>query len=129
MREKRRTSSISAREIAVRCAAIADDKKAEDILVLDIHRITFVADYFVICTGFNPRQLQTIADEIETAMKSLGVRCLGVAGYSEAMWILQDYGDVVVHLFDTDARQAYNLEELWADASKVRWRAAVEKMA
>ena len=96
--------------------------------MLDIRKVTYLADYFVICTAFNSRQLQTIADEISKAMKGLGGTRLGVAGYNEAMWILLDYGDVVVHLFDAEAREMYQLEELWADATKVRWRAAIEKL-
>jgi len=96
--------------------------------VLDIRKVTFLADYFVICTGFNTRQLQTIADEISKTMKALGANRLGAAGYNEAMWVLLDYGDVVVHLFDTEARELYKLEDLWGDATRVRWRAALEKL-
>ncbi|MEW6355276.1 MAG: ribosome silencing factor [Planctomycetota bacterium] len=126
-RKIKETSSISAKEIALHCVAIADDKKAEDILVLDIRKITFLADYFVICTGFNSRQLQTIADEISKTMKDAGVHPVGAAGYNEAMWILLDYGEVVVHLFDAEARAMYKLEDLWSSAKRVRWRAVLAK--
>lgn len=128
MKTRKDSALTPAREMAVRCAGIADDKKAENILVLDIRRLTYIADYFVIATGFNSRQLQTIADDIRTMMKQAGMRQVGSAGYNDAVWILQDYGDVVVHLFDTEARQAYNLEELWAGATRVRWRMALDKL-
>jgi len=129
MKKTKETSSISAEDVALTCAAIVEDKKAESILVLDIRKVTFVADYFVICTGFNERQLQTMADEIQKKMKEQRVRSFGMAGYHEAIWILLDLGDVVVHLFDSEAREAYNLEGLWADADQVPWQEALANRA
>jgi len=80
-----------------------------------------VTDYFVIGTGFNPRQLQSIADESIEKLKALGASVLGMEGRASARWILVDFGDVVLHLFDRDARKFYDLELLWGDAPKVPW--------
>ncbi|KAA0245396.1 MAG: ribosome silencing factor [Candidatus Brocadia sp. AMX2] len=108
--------------MAILCARIADDKKAEDILIFDVHGLTFVTDFFVICSGFNKRQLQSVANEIELKLHSYGIHWVGIEGYSEARWILMDYGDVVVHLFDRDMRHFYDLELLWGDARKLPWK-------
>ena len=115
-------AAIKARDIAITCARIADDKKAENIVVLNLHKLTFITDFFVIATGFNRPQLQAIADDIEKRMKEADVRCLGREGYNEAIWILMDYGDVVIHLFDEEARKTYDLEMLWGDAPRARWK-------
>ncbi|HHT9117070.1 MAG TPA: ribosome silencing factor [Candidatus Hypogeohydataceae bacterium YC38] len=101
---------------------MADSKKAEDILILDLRRLTFFTHYFVICSGFNKRQLQSIAEEIEKQAKVLGITQLGIEGYQDAKWILIDYGDVIVHLFDKETRTFYDLELLWGDASRLSWR-------
>jgi ribosome-associated protein len=121
--------AIKPRDIAAHCARIADEKKAEDITVLDIRKLTFITDYFVIASGFNKRQLQAIADDIEKWMKNESIRCFGREGYNEAIWILLDYGDVVIHLFDEEARRTYDLEMLWGDAPRVRWKARARKKA
>jgi len=81
-----------------------------------------LTDYFVITNGTNPRQVQAVCDGIVLAMKELKAPCLGVEGYEEARWVLLDYGDVVVHVFDRPTREFYDLEHLWADAKRVRWR-------
>ncbi len=107
--------------MAITCAEIADEKKAQDIVVLDISKLTFIADYFVICTGINERQLQTIADEIKVKLKKRSIQNIGIEGYNEAKWILMDYGDVIVHLFSKEMRSFYELELLWGDAPKVTW--------
>ncbi len=107
--------------MAITCARIADEKKAQDVIVLDISKLTFIADYFVICTGINERQLQTIADEIKAKLKKRSIQNIGIEGYNEAKWILMDYGDVIVHLFSKEMRSFYELELLWGDAPKVTW--------
>ena len=81
-----------------------------------------LTDYFVITNGTNPRQVQAISDEISLALKEQKAPCLGVEGYEEARWVLLDYVDVVVHIFDGPTREFYDLEHLWADARRVRWR-------
>ncbi len=96
-------------------------KKAQNIIILDISKLTSVTRYFVICTGINERQLYTIADEVEKELKKLSIKKFGIEGYREAKWILIDYGDVIVHLFDKEMRSYYDLELLWGDAPKVKW--------
>jgi ribosome-associated protein len=91
------------------------------LVILDISKLTSVTEYFVICTGINERQLYTIADEIEKELKTLSIKKYGIEGYREAKWILIDYGDVIVHLFDKEMRSYYDLELLWGDAPKVKW--------
>ncbi|MCP4267291.1 MAG: ribosome silencing factor [Candidatus Brocadiaceae bacterium] len=107
--------------MAITCAKVADQKKARDILILDISKLSSVTDYFVICTGINERQLYAIADEIEKQLKALSVKKFGMEGNREAKWILIDYGSVIVHLFDKEMRSYYELELLWGDAPKVSW--------
>ncbi|OHB71997.1 MAG: ribosome silencing factor [Planctomycetes bacterium RBG_16_41_13] len=103
-------------------ARIADDKKAEEIVILEVKDVTFIADFFVICSGMNSRQLQGIADEVELKMKEYGIYRSGIEGYVEAKWVLIDYGDVVLHLFCQEMRHFYDLELLWGDAPKIPWK-------
>jgi ribosome-associated protein len=107
--------------VAITCARIADKKKAQDVVILDISKLTFIAEYFVICTGINERQLHTIADEIEAKLKKLSIQKIGIEGYNEAKWILMDYGGVIVHLFGKEMRNFYDLELLWGDAPRIHW--------
>lgn len=116
------TETLNSEEIAIICANVAEDKKAEDILIFDVRKLTFVTDFFVICSGTNERQLQTIASEIELKLHSYGIHPVGREGYREALWILMDYGDVIVHLFRKDMRRYYDLELLWGDAPKLPWK-------
>lgn len=113
---------LDAKEIAILCAGIADAKKAEDVLIFDVQKLTFITDFFVICNGFNKRQLQSIANETESKLHSLGIREIGIEGYADGQWILMDYGDVIVHLFDKEMRHFYDLELLWGDAPKLLWK-------
>jgi ribosome-associated protein len=108
-------------EIAVQAAR---SKKAEDTVLLKIGPASSFTDYFVICTGTNPRQVQAIADSIETTLKSEGVRPIGVEGYRTAEWVLLDYSDFVVHVFSAQSRQFYALERLWKHAARVPLPAA-----
>ena len=103
--------------LSVRCAA---EKKAIDIRVLDLRQVATFTEYFVIASGANQRQVQAIADEItEQLKKQLGTRAIRVEGYNAAEWILLDFGDFIVHVFDKEAREFYDLERLWRDAQKV----------
>ena len=86
-----------------------------------------LTDYFVIASGTNPRQVGAIADELTRTMREGRVRCLGTEGVPEGRWALLDFGDVVVHVFDETTRAFYDLEHLWGDAPRVRWRSAVRK--
>ncbi len=104
-------------QLAVRCAA---EKKAQDLKVLDLRQIATFTEYFVIATGANQRQVQAISDEItEQLKKQLNSRANRVEGYTSGEWVLLDYGDFIVHVFNTDAREFYDLERLWRDAQKV----------
>ena len=105
---------------------MADGKKATDVLVLDIRKIAFITDYFVIASGNNRKQLQAIADEISATLKGRGRKRIGMAGYDAGAWILVDFGDVVIHLFHEEMRRYYELENLWSDGKKVRWQAKAE---
>jgi ribosome-associated protein len=96
-----------------------ESKQAKDIKVLDLREITAFADFFVISSGANARQIQAIADEIEIQLKQLGEYPLSVEGYQNAEWVLLDYGDYLIHIFTDKARQYYDLERLWRDAKVV----------
>lgn len=102
-------------------AKVAADNKGSDILVLDLREITPLFDYFVIATGTSRRQVHTITEEADAALRSVGDTRTGIEGYEASKWVVQDYGDVVVHVFDPDTRDYYRLEELWADAKRVDW--------
>ena len=97
----------------------AQAKKAQDIVVLDLREITSLADYFIICTGTNIRQNQAIADEIHLEVKERGELPISVEGYTNAEWVLMDYGDFLVHVFLEKTRTYYDLERLWRHAKKV----------
>ncbi len=97
----------------------AESKQATGIRVLDLTGITSFADYFVICTGANQRQIQAIADEVAVRLKAQGETPLSVEGYTQAEWVLADYGDLLVHVFSPQAREYYDLERLWRQAKTV----------
>lgn len=97
----------------------ADDKKANDLVALDISGIASFASYFFLCTGDSSRQMQAIADEIEKRLKAGGIRPSHVEGYANSEWILMDYLDLVIHIFSKTARAYYDLERLWRDGKKL----------
>ncbi len=98
---------------------LALDKQAEDILILNLKGISSIADYFVICSGASRKQIQTIAENIRIQLKKEGLRNLRVEGLTEGRWVVIDYGDAIVHVFDEPTRQTYQLERLWGDAKIV----------
>jgi ribosome-associated protein len=107
-------------QVALAAAAAAHDNRGQDIVLLDLREMTAVFDYFLVVTGTSSRQLHAIAEEINRTLKEqFGERRLGLEGYAAGTWILQDYGDVVIHLFDEKARNYYALEQLWSGAKKV----------
>ena len=109
-----------ARDLALAAARVAEETRGTDVRVLDLRGITPVFDYFVIATGSSRRQMHAMADEIEaTLKKELRDRKRGGEGYEEGRWIVLDYGDVMVHLFDAEARAYWDLEHLWSDARRV----------
>ncbi|MBS4176268.1 ribosome silencing factor [Lederbergia citrea] len=94
----------------------ADDKRAEDIVVLNMQGISLIADYFVICHGNSDKQVQAIARELKAVAEEAGIDVGRLEGFDEAKWILVDMGDVIAHVFHRDERSYYNLERLWGDA-------------
>ena len=107
---------IDALKIAI---GAADDKKAHDMVALDISEIASFADYFLICTGDSSRQIQAVADEVEERLRAHGIRPSHVEGYQHGEWVLMDYMDFVVHIFSKTARAYYDLERLWRDGKKL----------
>ncbi len=96
-----------------------EDKKAEDIKILNIKEISSIADYFIIADGNNPNQLAAMQDACDEAMYKAGVHAKQIEGDSKSTWILMDYNDIIIHLFSKEDRQFYNIERLWKDAIEV----------
>jgi ribosome-associated protein len=104
-------------QLAIRCAS---DKKAFDLVALDLRNIASFTEFFVIASGSNQRQVQAIADEInEQLKKQLSTRPVRIEGYNSSDWVLLDYGDFIVHIFNGEAREFYDLARLWRDARRV----------
>ena len=97
-------------------AAAAEDLKAERLVALDVRELTSFADTFIVATGNSDRHARSIADAVIEAAKAAGERPVGVEGYDEGRWVLIDLGDVIVHIFQADVREDYDLERLWSDA-------------
>ena len=117
---RKETGSDPARELALAAARVAEETRGSDIRVLDLRGITPVFDYFVIATGSSRRQMHAMADEVEAVLKKeYHDRKRGAEGYEEGRWIVLDYGDVMVHLFDAEARDYWDIEHLWSDAKPV----------
>jgi ribosome-associated protein len=104
------------------CARIAEDNRGRDILLLDLRGATPLVDFFVIVTAPSRRTANAIAIEIDAEMKKIGEKKLGIEGSEEGRWILMDYGDFVVHVFNDEARQYYSLEDIWGDAAQLDWQ-------
>ncbi|MBJ6751724.1 ribosome silencing factor [Geomonas anaerohicana] len=109
---------IPAVERAVKCAAFALDKKALDVKVLEIKNISSIADYLVLATGRSDRQVQAMADSVKQGLKPID-QAIDTEGYDEGRWVVVDYGDVIVHLFQEDVRKIYNLDDLWSRAPQI----------
>lgn len=116
---KKEHRSKSGLELAVTCARIAEDAKAEELLVLDVQGISSFTDYFVIMNGRSSRHVQGIAEAIEAELHSKRIKASQAEGLQDGMWVLLDFDDVVVHVFYYEQREFYNLEGLWHDAKKV----------
>lgn len=110
---------INSLEAVKLCAEAADGKKAFDIVVLDLRNLTFIADFFVICSASNTTQVSAIADGIGQALANAGIHPSHIEGEAEASWVLMDYNDVVVHIFDEQTRIYYSLDKLWGDAPRI----------
>jgi ribosome-associated protein len=113
---------LDAERRAVIAARAAADKKADDILVLEVGEIIAITDVFVIASGSNTRQVRTICDEVEAALtRDAGTKPRSVEGLDDASWVLLDYADFVVHVFLQETRDYYALERLWTDAPRIAW--------
>jgi ribosome-associated protein len=107
-------------ERAILAARTAEDNRGTDIVILDMRELTSVFDFFIIVTGSSRRQLHAVSEEIDRVFEQeLGDRRLGIEGYEESRWILLDYGDLVIHLFEPETREYYALEQLWSQAKRV----------
>ncbi|MGE6259476.1 ribosome silencing factor [Heyndrickxia sporothermodurans] len=104
------------RQLLVAAVKAADDKRAEDIVVLNMKGISLIADYFLICHGNSDKQVQAIANELKDKAVELGSDVKRMEGFDEGKWVLIDLGDVIAHVFHRDERGYYNLERLWGDA-------------
>jgi ribosome-associated protein len=109
----------SSREKSLCCVRAALEKKAYDLVLLDVQKISSFTAYFLICSGRSDRQVQAIARSIEDDLKKMGIRRLGMEGFEGGQWILMDYDDVLVHVFLDPVRKFYDLEGLWFDAPRV----------
>jgi len=109
------------RQQVARAVKAVEAKKGEDLAILEMDRSSGAfTDYFVLCSGTNPRQIQAISDEVEKQLNDLGVRPNSVEGYNQAEWVLLDYVDFVVHIFSERARRFYDLERLWKSAHRLQ---------
>ena len=107
-----------------RAIAAAEDKKALDLIVLDLRKAAGFTDFFLICSGSNPRQIRAIADGVIEALAADGVKPAHVEGYDRSEWILIDYFDFIVHIFATETRLFYGLERLWGNAERIEVNAS-----
>lgn len=106
-------------EMASLTVQALEDKKAEDISIIDISEVSVLADYFIIAGGNNTSQIQALADSVEEKLGKAGYPLKQIEGYQSANWILLDFGDIIVHVFDRENRLFYDLERIWRDGKKV----------
>lgn len=124
--QPRPSNDSPALERALAAARVAEENRGRDITILDMRELTTLFDFFVIVTGTSRRQLHAMSEEIDRVLEQeMGDRRLGIEGYEESRWILLDYGDVVVHLFDAETRKYYALEDLWSRARRVPYTSQV----
>ena len=108
-----------AKKMALMAVDALEDKKANDISIIDIEKISTLADYFIIASGTNRNQVQAMCDEVDERLGKAGFEPKHIEGYNSANWILIDYGDIVIHLFDEENRLFYDLERIWRDGIKI----------
>jgi ribosome-associated protein len=114
----------TARAVAIAAARAAAEKKASDVRILEVRELLVITDYFVICSGATDRQVRTIVAEVAKELADLGLKPVRREGERDLLWVLLDFGDVVVHAFTQAERDFYELERLWADAPVVEWEEA-----
>ena len=107
------------KEMALLAVQALEDKKAEDVCVIDISEVSIVADYFIIAGGNNKSQIQALSDTVEEKLGKAGYPLKQIEGYQNANWVLLDFGDIIIHIFDRENRLFYDLERIWQDGKKV----------
>lgn len=110
---------LEPKERALRIAEAVVDRRGEDVIILDMRGLTTICDYFVICNGRSRLHVDAIAEEVDEQMSKLGIEPRNIEGIPDSTWVILDYLDVVLHIFDPDARGFYNLEGLWGDAVRI----------
>ena len=113
---------------AVLAAKACDDFRGKEIVVLDLTSITAIFDFFIVATATSGRQMSAIAEEVNRSMKEVGSRRMGIEGQKSGTWVLEDYGDIVLHVFSEEARQLYDLEHLWGDAKRIDWQKRMSEL-
>ena len=112
--------NLNSQEMAYAIAEAADDKKAQDIVLLKVTEVSYLADYFVIATGFSKPQLRAVCDSVEQKVaEDFGLEPIRIEGKTDGRWVLIDYGEVIVHIFLAEERQFYNLEAFWGHAERI----------
>ncbi len=129
MTKGRRSQLDRSLQQACLAARILEDTRGQETLVLDLTGVTSIVDFFVLATGTSPRQMKAMAEEVHKILKQGGAKRIGYEGEESSQWLLQDYGDLVIHLFTPDARKLYDLEHLWAEAPQVDWKAIAPAVA
>ncbi|HEX8949239.1 MAG TPA: ribosome silencing factor [Dissulfurispiraceae bacterium] len=120
-KKERGIPAIESKEKAIKAARASSDKKAKDIVILELKKLTVIADYFVVCSGESTTQVKAIVDHVEESLAKHGVKPGRVEGLGNARWVLLDYGDVIVHVFEEETRNYYELEKFWLDAPRTAW--------
>ncbi|GFP25279.1 ribosome-associated protein [Candidatus Hakubella thermalkaliphila] len=113
---------LDSKDLAIQVARAALEKKAENIIILDVEKRLIITDYFIICSGLNVIQVQSISEFIQESLEKEGYRPVRVEGDGQSGWVLLDYLDVVVHVFSAEQRDYYQLERLWKDSSIIEWQ-------
>ena len=113
---------------AVLAAKACDNFRGKDIVVLDLTPITAIFDYFIIATATSGRQMSAMAEEVHRSMKEVGSRRYGLEGEKSGTWVLQDYGNIVLHVFSEESRGIYDLEHLWGDSKRVDWQTLLTEL-
>ncbi len=111
---------MRSKDVALLAKEACEDKKGEDIVILDIRKLSSISDYFVIVSGTSDRHVRAIAENVIDKMAEKKIKCTHVEGLAESLWALLDFGDVIVHAFHPETRRFYNLERLWGDAAEVK---------
>ena len=111
--------SANAKELAAKIVEALEDKKAEDIKIIDISQVSVIADYFIIASGTNKNQVQALVDNVDETLGRAGYEAKQMEGYATANWVLLDYSDIIVHVFDSENRLFYDLERIWRDGKTI----------